>query len=75
MFVMANKKKALSVSAKKATKKASAKIVTFEEGMKAKLGAKWKKLSEENRQIIREMSGCQNTGRPIGSAPIKDYES
>ena len=71
---MSNKKKTLFISAKKATKKASAKIVTFEQGMKAKLGAKWKKLSEEDRQIIREMSRCQNTGRPIGSAPIRDYE-
>jgi len=54
-----------------ARKKAARKsVASFEEMMKKSRG--YKKLSEETKKIIREMSECQDQGGPVGSAPLEE---
>lgn len=53
-------------------KKATERIASFEESVKASMGAKWKKVSKEDREIVHQMSECQEKGGPIGSAVIED---
>ncbi len=45
-------------------------VPTFEEEMKKWRG--YKKLSEEEKKIIKEMSDCQEKGGPVGSAPLEE---
>ncbi len=51
---------------------ATEKVVSFEQSLKASMGAKWKKVSKEYREIIHQMSECQKEGGPVGSAVIED---
>ena len=55
-------------------KRGAGKIVSFEESLKASMGTKWKKVSENDKEVIHQMSECQKKGGPIGSAVIGDEQ-
>lgn len=49
------------------------KTITFEKKVKSLIGPKsYEKLPKEDREVIREMTQCQEEGGPIGSAVIPD---
>jgi phage tail tape-measure protein len=46
-------------------------VISFEHSLKASMGSKWNGLTNEQKEVIREMSQCQDKGGPVGSRAVE----